>query len=193
MSFAQDLRTEVSYVLQNAVLDLRIRDTLIKNLVFLYHTIRASEQLLEFGAEFATGDLKVYYAAHLEEEKGHANWLLQDLIAAGVPEQVYHVDATQFAGAMYYHLIHTHHSTLLGYMVVMEGFPAPIEVIEALEKIHGEAIMRTSRYHAEHDGDHFEDLAKVIDARTPTEQSVIRMVALDVARHMVQILQRIRG
>lgn len=131
----------------------------------------ASERLLKEAAEEATGRLKEYYVSHLEEEREHELWLADDLKSIGVnvkeipPIRL----ATEMAGSQYYLIKHGNPASLLGYMAVLEGFPMPMEIVEALEKLHGKKLLRTARFHAEHDQEHKIELFEVIDEIADTD------------------------
>ena len=150
---------------QRPMLDLTNRNVLICNLILLYQIMVASERLLKEAIEEATGDLKDYYIAHLEEERQHEKWLAEDLASVGVSVKNMDLswDTMELAGAQYYLIKHVGPESLLGYMFVLECFPAELDTIEQLEAIHGTALLRCIRYHSQHDPDHGRDLRKVID------------------------------
>lgn len=137
---------------------------MLDHLAFWYQVILASEPLLRDaialldvleGDEFER-DLKAFYAKHLEEERDHAKWLLEDL--NGHPIQL-HFGAAQLAGMAYYLVRHMHPVALMGYMLALEGVPIPMEYVEAVEREHGAAAARTLRHHAQEDPEHFKELA----------------------------------
>lgn len=184
---AADIRLEVALALQSYPQpDLHDRVQFAANLRFVYHIIRASETLLRLASQLATGDLQAYYKAHLAEESGHDEWLFRDLQEAG--EAVFPIpeSAIELAGAQYFYLLHVSPAALLGYMVLLEGFPMTMDRVEELEILHGTALCRTLRYHAEHDVEHFADLAAVVDAQPDAQKAVIREVALFSAHRLAQ-------
>ncbi len=153
-------------------IDLRNREIFIENLLFLHALIVASEPLLEEALKrpMAVG-LKHFYEKHLEEERGHAKWLKEDLLSLGIKTRDIDWRAAQIAGTQYYLIRHVSPELLLGYMASLECRPMPIEVVDLLERIHGEQALRTIRYHAVHDIDHGADVLKAIE-ETNNEQLI---------------------
>lgn len=158
---------EVAELRANAhPVDLRDRSRLLANLTFMHQLMVAAEPLLELAIEYSDGSLRDYFVQHLEEERGHAPWLADDLASAGVdikasgPSRI----AVALAGGMYYMIRHVSPACLLGYMLVLECFPPALADIAELENLHGKDLLRTVRHHAEHDPDHGADLLRVIDA-----------------------------
>lgn len=143
--------------------DLIERRAFLDNLIFVYHVIVASEELLRrgigrlrYGVSVFEGDLLWYYQQHLEEEARHAEWLAEDIRAAGVDVATLPINqiAAEAVGAQYYLIEHAHPCLLLGYMAFLECFPMPLELVELLEQAHGKESMRTLRLHAEVDPTH---------------------------------------
>lgn len=133
-----------------------------QNLHFWYWLIIASEDLLKVASAMSDyGRLKSYYLRHLREEKDHATWLRQDLERLEiVPVQDFR--AAAIAGSQYYLIYHYHPALLLGYMLTLESWPRPLDVIDRIEAVYGP--MRCLRFHAEHDPKHTEDLRAEIAA-----------------------------
>ena len=153
---------------QSPLLDLSNKAVLIHNLIWIYQVIVASENLMAVALEEAPAAAKVlrnYMARHLEEERGHAKWLADDLAALGVDVSYMPLNrsAVELAGSQYYLIHHISPAALLGYMAVLEGFPFPLDTLEQLEAIHGVEPLRCLRYHAENDIEHRKELFKVID------------------------------
>lgn len=184
---AADLHLEVALTMQGYTQpDLHDRKQFVANLRFIYHIIRASETLLRVATQCAEGPLQTYYKAHLAEESGHDEWLFRDLQEAG--EAVFPIPeaAIELAGAQYFYLLHVSPAALLGYMLLLEGFPLALDRVEELEILHGTSLCRTLHYHAEHDVDHIADLFEVIDAQPDAQKAIIREVALFSAHRLAQ-------
>lgn len=162
--------------------DLRQRNSLLANLLFLYHTMKASEQMLTLAVEKSKGNglLEKYFREHLEEERGHEKWLAEDLKHADilVEETSASTNAAAMCGSIYYHLYHGDPSALLGYMLLMEGRPLSREGLLQLEKLHGKELLRTLRYHVEHDQGHAQRLKGLIDRLPEKSQEVVREAAM---------------
>lgn len=164
--FAAQVISEVQQILsQSAKLDLTRRELMLANLVFMHQVITASERLMEEAAQESGGELNQYFLSHIEEERGHALWLEDDLLTAGIDVKSMPLmrKATELAGSQYYLIKHVNPACLLGYMAVLEGFPTPLELVAELEAIHGKLLLRTLRYHAENDPQHRIELFSMVD------------------------------
>jgi hypothetical protein len=142
--------------------DLMNRSTFVNNLIFLHRLILASEDLLEDSIPRSEGELREYYADHLEEERSHDDWLASDLSSIGIDVSAcaFPSEAVAAVGTQYYLIRHVDPCALLGYMAVLECFPMPNEKLEQLEAKHGKELCRTLRHHSEHDIEHG---AKLLD------------------------------
>lgn len=167
----------------------------IANLIFLYHIMVASEPLLRFAlAETTDPRLREYFAKHLEEERGHSTWLAQDLKSIGV--DVGHTEAPliaiQMAGSIYYLIFHVHPVALLGYMRVLEGPGMSQERLAKLEQEYPRSLLRTVRYHLEHDLDHMKDLNAIIEA-LPEHRKLIDEVSVMTQNYIQAAAEQIRS
>ena len=159
-----DILNRVSAMRVNRI-DLTDRCALLLNLIFVYQVARTSETILREVAACTAGALHDYYAAHLLEEIGHETWLEADLKTAGIDVKSMPLfkKAIEMAGSQYYLLKHYSQYCLLGYMLVVEGFPLPLNYVDDLEEIHGKELLRTVRYHCINDLEHRQDLFDMID------------------------------
>lgn len=141
-----------------------------EHLAHCYQLVIASEPLLEqaiacLGADGAEGELRAFYEKHLDDERHHAKWLLEDLDGyAGT----LHFGMAAVAGLGYYLVLHAHPAALLGYMLALESMPISQEFIDGVVAECGEKATRTLRIHAEEDPKHAAEIAEVI-ARIPNE------------------------
>ena len=164
MTPSQILRQQILAMQANAPMaDFTSRAVLVQNLVFLHGIMTASENLMYLAAQDAKGWLRAYLLKHLEEERDHAKWMADDLKDEGVDISLPSIPAMELAGSMYYLIEHVNPVCLLGYMAVLEGFPANLEFVAELEKVHGKKLLRCLRYHAENDLEHRKELFNIID------------------------------
>ncbi len=157
----------------------------------LHQIIRASVPLMEVAracaAERAGGDpvcaaLVGYLGEHIEEERHHDLWLLDDLEIAGVPtsDVLRYIPTPCVAalvGAQYYWIQHHHPVALLSYIAVLEGSPPSESFFEGLRARSGlpAAAFRTMRKHGELDPGHGADLDRFLDALplTPAHERLL--------------------
>lgn len=93
---------------------------------------RAAERSTALGATDAVGaPLAAYLREHVEEERGHDEWLLGDIAALGGDPAAVRArqpppEVARFVGTQYYWIEHHHPVALLGYIAVLESCaPAP--------------------------------------------------------------------
>lgn len=167
----------------------------VKNLVFLYHVIRASESLLLMARMKSTDSLAAYFAEHLEEERGHEKWLAEDLKSVGLDAKrtPIPIEAVEMVGYVYYFVLHVDPCALLGYMLLMEGTPMTPERLEALEKQYGAPLCRTLRYHAEHDHDHAKKIMEIIATLSEDRQKLVKQTFDQCRRYMAEAAQHLRS
>ncbi|MEV6948592.1 iron-containing redox enzyme family protein [Streptomyces sp. NPDC051172] len=171
-------------------------------LAYLYEMhalVRASVPLMERAAvrcaRTAPGDpvaepLSAYLERHIEEERGHDAWLLEDLAMAGgdpaktadrLPSSI----VAELVGAQYYWIEHHHPVALLGYIRVLEGNAPALWLADRLAARTGlpAAAFRTVREHAELDGGHLADLEDLLDSLplTPVHRTALAVSALRTA------------
>ncbi len=168
---------------------------LISNLVFLYHTIVASEELLKLAAENSYGELRDYFLRHLEKERGHAQWLADDLRTIGidVKRTKIPIEAVEMVGSVYYFILHVDPVALLGYMRVLEGKTISIDELERLEKLYSRELLRTLRYHAEHDPNHSQELESVISTLTPGQLALVEQIECRTRGYLQRGISYVHG
>ncbi|MCX4993673.1 iron-containing redox enzyme family protein [Streptomyces sp. NBC_00568] len=177
----------------------------------MHAVIRASVPLMELAvrrcARLGSGDplaepLSHYLLTHIEEERHHDDWLLEDLAAAGQPQSAVSLARTaqppavaRLVGAQYYWVEHHHPVCLLGYMTVLEGnAPAPwlADRLAARTGLPYDAF-RTVRHHAVLDAGHSDELDAVIDELplTAAQEAAIAVSALHTIAEATEIFNRI--
>lgn len=131
----------------------------------------ALERARDTSADPVAGGLVAYLERHIEEELGHDEWVLDDLLVLGldpasVLSRVPSPAVASMVGSQYYWVLHFHPVAVLGYMAVLEGYPTRPELIERLRTRTGlpAAAFRTLAEHAELDPGHGDELDEVIDS-----------------------------
>jgi hypothetical protein len=150
-----------------------LKQALVAHAVLIHQITRASGPLMEAALErcrLCDGDhaaqgLASYLERHIEEERHHDTWLLEDLESIGVgraevlaappPGAV-----AAMVGAQYYWIRHHDPAALIGYMLMLECNAPTLETLADLKRRSGlpESFFRTHRIHAELDPDHQSDL-----------------------------------
>lgn len=157
-------------------------------LILLHGFVRASVPLMEDAIftlkKYPDSDpFKIcicnYLASHIEEEKDHDKWLLDDLELIGINKSKVisklpsrHIAA--MVGSQYYWIRHHHPFLLLGYIAVLEGNPPTIDCINRLKESTGLPInaFRTLVKHAELDPNHNKDMDKLLDQMPLTKSDI---------------------
>ena len=149
---------------KSPVIILSDKPVLVKMLINAYQMMIASGRLL-LEAVHGENNLSTYYLRHYKEETDHAGWLAVDLATAGVNVNAAEINplVAQLVGMQYYFIKHVHPAMLLGYMTVMECFPMAVSDVEMLERIYGLELIRTVRFHAEHDISHGREVLAMVD------------------------------
>jgi Iron-containing redox enzyme len=189
----------------------RIRELWSEYLITQHAIIRTTVPLMEAGRDRArvlAGDDPVaagvgdYLDVHIEEERNHDDWLLDDLEVLGVSRaqalaRVPSPTVASLAGSQYYWTLHYHPVALLGYFAFMEGFPPQPQLIqELIERTgHPEAAFRTFVLHGEFDPGHREELDRTIDTLpvTDDQENVLGLSAMSTAILVSRSLQEVAG
>jgi Iron-containing redox enzyme len=175
-------------------------------LLTMYGISRAAVPLMEFAVReagsLASTDptrrpLIDYLRAHIPEERGHADWILEDLETAGFDRDllVGHTPTPTIAalvGSQYYWIEHVHPIALLGYLAVMETNPPSADAVDRLAAATGfpPAAFRSMRAHARLDVRHEEDLYRALDDLPiePSHERLIGTSALQTAALLTEAL-----
>lgn len=181
----------------------------ISYLVLMHQIVRASVPLMELARDHAKQrrqsdpvcpELEDYLTHHIDEEQSHDQWTLDDLEACGLTQSavVHRVPPPEVAalvGAQYYWIRHHHPVALLGYIAVLEGYPAADDAVPRLEAVTGlpKQAFRTYGHHVEIDPGHCADLDRVLD-RLPLSSELnglIGVSALHSCRMLAACLDRL--
>ncbi|WP_433431385.1 iron-containing redox enzyme family protein [Nonomuraea sp. CA-141351] len=182
--------------------------TLYPEYLVLMHTlIRATVPLMETAVrqarQLADGDpvaagVGAYLAKHIKEERGHDEWLRQDLAALGCdPDDLLRAmprpSSAVLVGTQYYWVRHHHPVCLLGHIAVLEGYPPhPGLVDHIVERTRfPRTALRTLSRHAALDVRHRDELMATIDALPLTTAHTVAMgvSALHTVQCMVTVFE----
>jgi hypothetical protein len=184
----------------------RVRELYPEYLVLSHGIIRASVPLMAAAVDRArtlpgdpvAGMVAEYCERHIPEELGHDEWLLEDLAFLGVdPEQVRtrppSPTVAALVGSQYYWIHHVHPVGLLGYVLLLEGWPPTPETVDELRRRtgYGQAAFRTLLAHADLDPHHGAELDDVLDALplSPAQRELLGVSALTSAGHLAAALE----
>jgi hypothetical protein len=174
-----------------------------------YGSIRASVPLLETALDRArdlspadplAAGLVDYLHRHAEEERGHDEWLLQDLASVGVgPAELLgrppSVAVAALVGAQYYWVLHYHPVCVLGYLMVIEGSPPSRRSLLDLQRRSGlpASAFRTMLEHADLDADHAAELADLLDRLplSPNHDEALGLSAISTVAGLTRLLQEV--
>jgi hypothetical protein len=157
-----------------------VRELYPEYLFTSHGVIRASVPLMETALARAraigSGDpvaalLAPYLEEHIDEERDHDEWLLNDLEVLGrerdeILPRVPSPTVAGLVGAQYYWIFHYHPAVLLGYISLLEGYPPSTELIERLILASGypPESFHTMIAHAELDPGHRDELNELLDS-----------------------------
>jgi hypothetical protein len=188
------------------------RDPAAAWLAFLrvgHGSIRASVPLLEMARDRArdlsatdpvAAGLVDYLREHAEEERGHDEWLLQDLQSVGVASAELLSRAPSGAvaalvGAQYYWVLHYHPVCVLGYLMVIEGNPPDRRRLHDLRSRSGlpASAFRTMLEHADLDINHAAELADLLDQLplSPNHNEALGLSAISTVAGLTRILNEV--
>jgi heme oxygenase-like protein len=187
----------------------RIRELYPEYLFTLHCIIRASVPLMETARERArslapsdrvAADLADYLGGHIEEERDHDEWLLDDLARIGVERSAVLArppspTVANAVGAQYYWILHYHPVALLGWIGLLEGDPPKPAMIDALVERtgYGREAFRCLEAHAELDVGHGDELFAFLDSLPLTEEqsAVIGLNAISSVHLLAKALDEI--
>jgi len=177
------------------------------NYLFTVHTmIRASVPLmhvaykkcLQLEHDPLVSSLLLYYETHIEEERDHDEWLLDDFEVIGIPRREIlsrrpSLAVAELVGSQYYWTYHWHPVSLLGYIAVMEGYPPKKEDIIYLQKRTGfsDKAFRTLSKHSFLDPRHRDDMNDLLNSLplNPDQEEWITLNALYTADRVREIIK----
>lgn len=206
---SQELREKLDFVMAPASAAARafwthpqLAELLPEYLITVHSWARATVSLLEAARTCATGraatdsvaaGLAPYLAKHIPEELRHDEWFLEDLETLGIPRErvlarIPSPSVAAMVGSQYYWVLHIHPVALLGFLVVLEGYPASateLEAVIARTRLSRRAF-RTLLEHSDLDRGHRDELFETLDGLPLTlQQSSLIAVSAFTTLHFV--------
>jgi heme oxygenase-like protein len=184
----------------------RVAELWPRYLVATHTVIRTTETLMETAVvrarQLAETDpvaagAAEYFEHHIEEERGHDEWVLDDLEFMGVGREgvlrcLPSPTAARLVGAQYYWILHYHPVALFGYFAVKEGFPPQPALIEGLIERTGypRAAFHAFAAHGELDPRHSEELDEALDSLPVTREheTVVGLSAIATSELMAELV-----
>ena len=207
-----DLATGPFRVAFNAlVTDPRIAELWPRYLVSTHTVIRTTEALMQTAVgrarQLADTDpvaagAAEYFERHIEEERGHDDWVLDDLELMGVDREdvlrrIPGPTAARVVGAQYYWILHYHPVALFGYFAVKEGFPPQPALIDGLIERTGypRAAFHSFAAHGELDPGHIQELHEALDSLplTREHETVVGLSAIATSELMAESVAEVIG
>jgi hypothetical protein len=177
-------------------------------LVLLHQIIRASVPLMQAARaqalQLPSSDplrqlLADYLTQHIDEERDHDEWTLEDLGSIGLSRQeildrIPAPATAAFVGSQYYWIYHYHPVGLLGYISVLESDPGTPDMYDDLEHRTGlpKALFRTYRMHGELDPQHAEELNEFIDS-LPLTAKQMSLIGISAMNASIGLAECVRG
>jgi hypothetical protein len=216
LSHSQLLRTKIQLVrsrLDAVTYDLWNHPRLIDiypHYLFQNHTVtRASVPLMEaalscartkFQSDPVAIGTEKYLAKHIPEERGHDDWLVEDMTHMGmdpstVLKRMPSTAVAALVGTQYYWINHFHPVCLLGYIAVLEGTPPTIPYFErvvARSKLPRQALSSLFR-HAKLDPRHRAELDEAIDGLPMTSEhsAMLGVSALQTVHLLTRVIEEL--
>ncbi|TML00690.1 MAG: iron-containing redox enzyme family protein [Actinobacteria bacterium] len=178
-------------------------------LIALHCVVRSSVPVMRTALDRAEGmadsdpvadGLIAYLEGHIEEERGHDQWLVEDLERLGVSraallERVPSPAVAALVGSQYYWILHYHPVALLGYLTVAEGYPVAPSLIEDLIARTGypRDAFRMLAEHAELDPHHRDELDELLDSLAITEnlETLLGLSAISTVGFMARCIEEV--
>lgn len=146
--------------------------------------------------------MAAYLARHIPEELHHDDWLLDDLVALGVPREtvlrrVPSPAAAALVGNVYYWVLHAHPVAWMGYAAVTEGHPPSADFLLAVMERTGlpREGFRTYLKHAQLDPHHSREMYMALDAMplTSEQSALLGVVAFRTIQYVAELFEGLTG
>lgn len=184
-------------------------ERLARYLVLLHQIVRASVPLMLQARDLARGEcsdrsdrLAAYLDKHIEEERHHDEWLLNDLTAIGYSRETVLTDRpskfiASLVGSQYYWIRHHAPVSILGYIAVLECHPTSVAELRRIAQNArvSENALSTLIHHAHVDRGHRSELFQALLSfgLSKDEETMIRSVALEAVGMLRDIFDESSG
>ncbi len=160
---------------------------MVETYTMVHCALRAMREAYDLSAELALADpvaaiLAPYLRRHMDEERHHDDWLLDDLVVAGLDRasiagRYPGAQVAQLVGAQFLWIRHAHPVALFGFLGVLED-PPTMQHVDELERLTGlpTDAFRCLRLHVTHDVDHSRELREVVES-LPLTQAQADLIA----------------
>lgn len=137
-------------------------------------------------------EIAPYYARHAEEEREHANWMLDDMESWNIKrndilERIPLPEVATLIGSQYYWVLHVHPVALMAYFAVLER---PLDKSTIANHIRGKNIpataLRTLYLHCEDDVEHHAEVFDLLN-QLPLSQRQTELIGINAIRLTVQL------
>lgn len=138
-----------------------------------------------------------YFSKHMEEERGHDIWILEDYEATGgnradVLQQMPSALMASFVGAQYYWMFHYHPITLVGHIAALEGYHPPLGFAQRLSELtqYPMEAFRAIARHEKLDITHRRELYAFIDdlPLSKTDEKAMGLSGLHTMKSAAEVL-----
>jgi hypothetical protein len=150
----------------------------------------ARDRALTLTGDEVAATTSSYLETHIDEEKDHDVWLLDDIETLGVPAsdvlQTTPLESVvSLLGAQYFWALNIHPVSVFGYLIVLEGYPPLSEQLEEIRIRTGlpETAFRCLQAHADNDPHHIADLNRTLDCMPLTSEQA-KYIALSAFHTM---------
>jgi hypothetical protein len=154
----------------------------------------------ELDSDPVAAGVAAYLESHVDEERGHDEWVLQDLEATGFDrdEPLRRIPPPAVAavvGSQYYWICHHHPVALLGHIAVVEGYPPSVSLAHTLEERtgFGPDAFRSLARHSMLDIHHRDEFLDALDALPlgPEHEEIVGVSALHTVRGLIEIFESV--
>jgi len=160
----------------------------------------ARDQALTLPNDPVASIIAPYLQQHIDEEKDHCAWLLDDIETLDIaPQQV--AEATPLTsvvsllGAQYFWALNIHPVSVFGYLIVLEGYAPIAEQLESIRIRTGlpGTAFRCLIAHADNDPHHLADLNHTLDSMplSPEQQEYVALSAFHTIDAVASVFEEL--